>query len=60
VLKDISPWPWVLLPSEDVLLIIFVCKIDIYLDIVIYSTVFSSFDPVFMPLGPAILDFEST
>jgi hypothetical protein len=77
VLKDISPWPWALLHSNDVLLItrlgyhcilniicfslgfhiIFVCKIDICLDIVLY---FTTFDPYVMLVGPVIIISEST
>jgi hypothetical protein len=71
VLKDISPWPWALLPSMDVLItgigcrcilniicfsssfhIIFVCKIDICHDIVLY---FTTFDPCLMLVGPVII-----
>jgi hypothetical protein len=75
ILKDISPWLWALLPSEDVLLItrlgcrcilniicfslsfhiIFICAKLICPDIVLYSTVFSSFNPADMPFGPTIL-----
>jgi len=40
--------------------IIFVCKIDICHNIVIYSTSFSSFDLIDMPFGPTILISEST
>jgi len=80
VLKDISPWSWALLPSNDVFLItrlgchcilniicfslgfhiIFVCKIDICPNIVLDSTVFSSFDPTDMPFCPTILISKST
>jgi len=39
--------------------IIFVCKIDVCPEIVLYSIVFS-FDPSIMPIGPVILISAST